>query len=416
MDNATNVTGTVEKVQIEKERYINITGVETCEFIKNSELAPDKICVVYHEDLDGVIGATCIKAKMKKMFTIDENQVTYIPTQYGKDAIMNFENIVNFSLVVFIDFCPSVKEINELFQRGISDIHIYDHHQTQVEKVKEEFKRISSLIEKNEEFIESIKETEKFVLLPENVTEEELKFLKLKVHFDLNLAGCTIGYDQFIEELEYNGSFIRMLSLVSNYAEDMDLWKWELINSKEMHAGLDILMQTLNLKHDPEKWYNILNGSEVDFRALAWEYPGTDFQNFNIFPHIFERILLDIGIGKIRYDNNYINKFKKAAEKGKIPLIKVGGIKMFALNNSYLASKVGNMLTEFGYPSVQYFIIHEVKDGLVKEPELVLSFRSTDDLPDVSRAAKALGGGGHRNACGVGMKLENLEKLLKSEL
>ena len=60
-------------------------------------------------------------------------------------------------------------------------------------------------------------------------------------------------------------------------------------------------------------------------------------------------------------------------------------------------------------------MVHEVKDGMVKEPELVLGFRSTDELPDVSVVAKALGGGGHRNACGTGIKITELEKLLKSE-
>ena len=48
---------------------------------------------------------------------------------------------------------------------------------------------------------------------------------------------------------------------------------------------------------------------------------------------------------------------------------------------------------------------------IINEENVSLSFRSMDNLTDMSKVAVALGGGGQRNACGAEMSLEDFKKL-----
>ena len=366
-------------------------GLKTINFIK--QLNPEKIGIVFHEDMDGIIGGVCIKAVLKNIFGEDENKVTYIPTQYGKDQILNFEKMRNFEILVFIDFCPSVMEIIELFENGNDNISIFDHHLSQYIKLSDNDKELNSLSKKYPGF---------------------------GYYYDKSKAGCGIALEQFIENTdskEFDINFLDKLKFASRYAEDRDLWKWEAYNSKEINAGLDIIMMTLEIKHDLEAWFQLLNGNKIEkFQLLEEIYPDIQIPNLLYEPLDFIQTIENIGISKVRYDNAFISKIFNSAKKGKIPKLNICGIEMFVLNNSNLISEVGNKLTELNYPSCQYFIMHEVKDGLLKEPELVLSFRSTNDLPDVSLVAKALGGGGHRNACGTSLPISKIVDLLNGNL
>lgn len=372
--------------------FKNIDGIIVKGLIEEAvRIKPNlKIGVVYHEDMDGVIGAVCIKSFLKLLGGETEFGTEYIPTQYGKDKILNFDKMENFDILLFIDFCPSVSELEQLFTLN-DRIFIFDHHKTQIDKIKENLKTDFSLTKKYGK--------------------------RFGYYFNKNKAGCGIAYDEFVCEKSWHESSIKKLSFVSNYAEDMDLWKWELDNSKKINAGLDIFSTTLDLKHNPEEWYQILiKGKYPDnINILQEEYPEINFIKIHT-TFGFIDIIQNLGVSKIRYDNKYVKKIVSFAQKGTLPKINIGGIEMFVFNNSNLISEVGNALTTLDYPSCQYFIVQNIKDGLIKEPEVVLSFRSTDDLPDVSMVAKALGGGGHRNACGATIALMDLSDLLMGRL
>lgn len=372
--------------------FKNIDGIMVKGIIEEAVISnPNlKIGVVYHEDMDGVIGAVCIKSFLKLLGGESEFGAEYIPTQYGKDKILNFDKMTNFEILVFIDFCPSVTEIDQLFDTN-NQIFIFDHHKTQIDKIKENMETDFPLTKKYGK--------------------------RFGYYFNTNKAGCGIAYDEFVVEKSWHESSIRKLSFVSNYAEDRDLWKWDLYNSKEINAGLDIFSTALDLKHNPEEWYQILmKGKYPDnIDILKEEYSEVNFEGIYAFSG-FTNIIQNLGVSKIRYDNKYVKKIVLSATKGNLPKINIGGIEMFVFNNSNLISEVGNALTALDYPSCQYFIVQNIKDGLIKEPEVVLSFRSTDDLPDVSIVAKALGGGGHRNACGATISLYNLPDLLMGKL
>jgi oligoribonuclease NrnB/cAMP/cGMP phosphodiesterase (DHH superfamily) len=69
------------------------------------------------------------------------------------------------------------------------------------------------------------------------------------------------------------------------------------------------------------------------------------------------------------------------------------GFEVLMLNATENISEIGNAIClKYNVPAMMYFIL--------ETGEVIFSLRSTDDLHDVSKIAKAYSGGGHRNACG----------------
>lgn len=447
----------------------NINGLETLS--KISFYPPEDIVIGYHDDMDGMLAAVAVKHKIKEIKGEEESKVKYQKMQYHKDRTTGLDGLLGKKLVILVDFCmPRELEFVELKEGGLEEIHIYDHHKTAMDfielisldqywlKIKTVPQDIdpcfvtikvmscersfdipyTDYIKPNNtgilgsrfsKFFFGIPAEELFVYF--EIDGQLIKDLDYEIailqpdfdyvhyYFDMSKSGCTIAYEQFIES-QKNGydvsNGLLKLNMLQKYAADYDLWKFELKDSKNINAGLKIIASELKLLKHPDIMYNFVFGdpSAIGTISISEKF-GTELKIINSTVKTLVEQCNHVGNLSVTFNNMYIDKIKNAAAKDKIPLIEVGGIKMFVLNNGHLVSEVGNMLTQFGYPSVQYFVVHEVKDGVVKEPELVLGFRSTDELPDVSVVAKALGGGGHRNACGTGLKITDLDKLLKSE-
>lgn len=390
---------------------INNTSGEKClAYIETFKIEASDIAVCFHDDNDGVIGAVCIKAALKELMNqmaicvelnrkeshmFREDLVNYIPMQYGRTASQGIDKIneSEASVLIFVDFCPKISEIYDLYDSGVKQIFIFDHHKSQLESLENEFK-----------------------LKAEGFPGENVSIFAItKVYYDMNQAGCGIAYNQFIEENQYNDTFIGNLSFFSSYAEDRDLWKFDLERSVEINAGITLAFKILGISKDPEKMYKLFNGEYIEesekfverFQELQ-----LNPQTWNQYPTGMREIITKIGISKCGFDNDYVKSMVHAATKGKINKVFIGGVEMFLFNNKQLIGEVGNALTTLDYPSCQWFVVAEP----FKEPELVLSFRSTDDLPDVLHVAKSLGGGGHRNACGAPIKISQLEDLLAGKL
>ena len=444
----------------------NINGLET--LAKIAFYPPEDIVIGYHDDMDGMLAAVAVKHRIKEIKGEEESKITYQKMQYHKDRTSGLDGLIGKKLVILVDFCmPRELEFIELKEKGLEEIHIYDHHKTAMDFIEnisldQYHLKINTVLHDIDPSLVTIKiraqnrifeleyndyieskilnkmfstfffcvQPEEFEVYIENgeqllkdidfeLTILPLEFDYVHYYFDMSKSGCTIAYEQFIESQKdgYNITLgILKLNFLQKYAADYDLWKFELLDSKDINAGLKIIAQELKLLKNPDIMYNFIFGDSNALDTLILEEKfGTALKIVNQNVQTILDACKLVGRLSVTFNNMYIDKIKNAAAKDKIPLITVGGIKMFVLNNGHLVSEVGNMLTQFGYPSVQYFVVHEVKDGMVKEPELVLGFRSTDELPDVSVVAKALGGGGHRNACGTGIKITELEKLLKSE-
>ena len=202
-----------------------------------------------------------------------------------------------------------------------------------------------------------------------NLKDIEDECENITVIFDMDKCGATLCYDYFKQLLPQEFPSRELFE----YIEDRDLWKWELELSKEISAGLRWLVEPNDIEN---------------FAQIAQRYKD-------------EKNKLEY-IGKIvtlQQQRQVDSKVKKVMD------VIVEGINFKCLNATENISEIGNAIcTKYNTPALVYFITEEM--------DVVCSLRSTDDMEDVSVVAKALGGGGHRNACGFTTNLDHLADLV----
>lgn len=190
----------------------------------------------------------------------------------------------------------------------------------------------------------------------------EEKLENVTVIFDMERSGATLAFDYFDPCID--GS-------IFDYIEDRDLWKFELDYSKEVNAAI--------------KFYTKPNCLE-SFKETYERFDPVEFSNAG-------EVLLK------QQDIQIKSKLKKVKD------LSLKGISFKAINATENISELGNAIcTEYNTPALVYFITEHDK--------VVCSLRSTDDLKAVEPVAKALGGGGHRNACGFTLELEDFMRIV----
>lgn len=221
---------------------------------------------------------------------------------------------------------------------------------------------------KRDLMIELAAEVKEIIVLDHHKTaEQELQGLdeeqeNITVLFDMESSGATMCYDYFMPHLQYD---------IFDYIEDRDLWKWKLPHSKEISAAL-------RFKVKPN-----------DLESFGRVYEDFDIEEF-----------AKIGDLLLTQQQIQVNsKIKKTKE------FTLHDITFKVLNATENISEIGNAICEqYGMPALVYFI--------TEKDEVVCSLRSIDTLPDVSVVAKAMGGGGHRNACGFTLSLSDFFSMM----
>lgn len=205
---------------------------------------------------------------------------------------------------------------------------------------------------KRDVMIELTSRAEHVTVLDHHITAEaDLSGLadevpNLIVVFDMKMSGATLAWRHFHYGLE---------CWLTQYAEDRDLWKHELPQSREVNAYLASLPRT-----------------------------------FEAYSQAFRRGLSDVasmGEGCLAWVRYYVNSVKKAASRGEF----LGHQDIPIVNAPYPAiSEVVGELAEDALFAVGW---HVRPDGKV-----VYSLRSKEY--DVATLAVNQGGGGHRKAAG----------------
>jgi len=192
----------------------------------------------------------------------------------------------------------------------------------------------------------------------------------IDVIFDMGKSGAMIAADYY-EMIECERPY--KCDIIS-YISDRDLWKWELPGSHEINEGL---------------------------RALV------DLNDIESFNKVVDQYMSDSTyikqVGMILIDK----KDKEVAKAiNKVHSIYLNGELFMGTNTTAYISEIGNAIChKYELPSATYTI-----SGC--GTKVWWSLRSLDNLPDVSLTAKALGGGGHRNACGFETSIEELPQIL----
>jgi len=202
--------------------------------------------------------------------------------------------------------------------------------------------------------------------------------------FDMKRSGAGLAWDYLFgkdspELADATDSVKEYRPWWVNYTEDQDLWNWALPHSQEINAYLMVQPRTLD-----DWFYNVLKLSAEDARQK--------------------------GIGVRQYIEYYTRSVIAEAQEG-LWLPPIGSViyKTAVLNIPYAGvSEAGNALCKSGYPiSLLWF---ERGDGIMQ-----FSLRG-DGSVDVSAIAKTFGGGGHNNAAGFQLSIDEGRALVDAIL
>jgi len=187
----------------------------------------------------------------------------------------------------------------------------------------------------------------------------------IDIEFDMKRSGAGMAWDYF---------FGGRRPFLVDYAEDRDLWRFQLYRSREVNA----FIQSFDINLDT--WH---------------EQVGPSFENANIDE------IGDIGVALLRQQSKLV---KSIAEHAELKMVASGEkvIKGPFVYTTILMSEVcEQMLKDFPDSPFSWYAFKR-KDGKI---QYGLRSRSKENF-DVSEIAKAFGGGGHKNAAGFELDKE----------
>lgn len=170
--------------------------------------------------------------------------------------------------------------------------------------------------------------------------------------FDMEKSGAVLAW-------EYFSPGIRVPTLLK-YIQDRDLWRWKLPDSRAVSAGLDLL------PWDFEQW---------------WKH------------HADVSLLIAKGETVLEYQQKQVSESLKNAR-----VVPLAGLPFAVVNTGVLMSEVCEALLKDAdnNGAVAACCYFDTREG-----KRVYSLRSREGSDvDVSRIAKAFGGGGHKHAAG----------------
>ena len=181
--------------------------------------------------------------------------------------------------------------------------------------------------------------------------QDDLKDLPFCI-FNMQHCGSGLTWQHFFPQ--------EPLPLFFQYIEDNDLWRWQLADSHEIAAALELIEMDFTL------WMPLL-------------------QRENLLQ------LIDTGATLLRYQQQLVNKM---TQQHHIQMFCIGGFEVPAVNSNVLVSDIGHVLCE-GYPFAAVY--HDSKE------RRVFSLRSDEQGIDVAKIAAIYGGGGHFHAAGFSL-------------
>jgi oligoribonuclease NrnB/cAMP/cGMP phosphodiesterase (DHH superfamily) len=187
--------------------------------------------------------------------------------------------------------------------------------------------------------------------------------------FDMERSGAGLTWDYLFGKDSDNPT---PRPFYVDYVEDRDLWNWALPNSKEVNAHIMSLPMTI------EAWETLDNFTPLDATI--------------------------IGQGILRHIDRYVKEVVEESQRGFIQIGPGKFLTASVVNCPYMnCSEVGNVLAQTSCIGVTWF---ERQDGM-----MTFSLRSVGDI-DVSEIAKTYLGGGHRNAAGFRLTLQDGRELI----
>lgn len=207
-------------------------------------------------------------------------------------------------------------------------------------------------------FLEKIKkDARKLIMIDHHITNSEDIKIASEFVFDINHSGTVLVWKYFYPEKDIPKMFL--------YIEDIDLWRFGLLKSKEVVSFID------SQKRDFEIWDKLVPTFEDENKFKGYLAKGEDL---------------------VSEMNKKVSKIADGASK-----IIFEGYKTQIVRSDDYTSEVGHTLCR-RLPPIG--LIWAKKNG-----NIAVSLRG-DGTVDVSQLAKKYGGGGHKNAAGFVLKNE----------
>ncbi len=253
--------------------------------------------------------------------------------------------------VVIVDFSYKRPVLEEMRRSALS-VCVLDHHKTAAEDLAPggNFIDISQWQNKPGDLYEALR-FDRAIVQNEGARS-------IHVLFDMSRSGAGIAWDFFHRQERLPPPYVSRPNIV-RYAEDRDLWKFDLEWSREISAWL----------------------FSYPYEFAAWD------EAFLILETRFDEARA-AGAAIERKHHKDVEELTRTFKRRMV----IGGHDVWVANLPYtLTSDAGHLMAK-GEPFAACY--WDTPEGRV------FSLRSTDDGLDVSEIAKQYGGGGHRNASG----------------
>ncbi len=177
-----------------------------------------------------------------------------------------------------------------------------------------------------------------------------------RVTFDLSHSGAVLAWQHFHPD--------EPVPLLLRYVEDQDLWNWKLPHSEEVNAAI-----------------------------------GSHPRSFPVWEELAARPVEELaaeGAPLMRAQRTEVERALKAAHP-----LRLGERRIEAVNARDHRSAIGHALAQRAAFGLPWGVVYRIAGGRVD-----VSIYSVGDL-DVAGVAAGYGGGGHRNAAGFSVRLED---------
>lgn len=355
-----------------------------------------KIKIFTHNDLDGV-GSPIIAYSLRSLclndFDVDVEYLNYKEVDSTVSDFVNSFRVLGYDKVYIVDISVGKKVAELINMNNVKDyndmyfITLLDHHQSAEWLNSYEWATVS----------------------------QTMKGVKPNYHFEIEYplfeakeCGTTMFLSNFLEYLTVNNFISReelrpsqcvqmdKVRLFASLVRAYDTWEWKEIYNDRTPKRLNDLLYHLGIHQFVDEMVeNIISAKpyllEVkdETKEKIW---------LNVFDKEQSEIVMDI--------ERNVMKYISAKSEGMIILRNFNGYMVGVVFATEYISELGNALSEL-HPYLAYIIILNKNSGSV-------SLRTTKESVNLSKIAKAYGGGGHPKASGIPLNNKILNDLQKA--
>lgn len=311
--------------------------------------------------MDGLAAAWSYNCYHNVIYDNKNKTINYIP--YDAGQTIDVEKITESTVIYCLDYCPTYENLVNLLKNDkVEKITIIDHHKIEVEKIK------------------------------------DLDPFRVELIHNIKHSGCVLAYSYF-NNIDLNNPEIEDEKIPSLFyiIEDRDLWKWSNPNSKYIMES--IFKKNLRINSNTNK--NMIKKVFDNFSDIL--------ADFDEHPDKY----IEEGQSIIKIKDEMVKTVVNSAKRA-VMLVDEKKYKVWEISTRIYKSEVGNALLDKPYndEKCDFSVMWEYD---IKSNEFWLALRSDDNKVDVSVVAKALGGGGHRNASGITLTYDMFRKVLISD-